>query len=134
MIEIKEYFSDIDSNNLITITSTAIVEYFRERGMEVTVKLIDRPEYAKTDIMIRPNILVKMEITNEVLEHSDHQDMIKHILKKGVRTLQDYYLKIFQLNNKRIVSSREIDNYCIIYNPEKINPDKVSSIVVALEL
>ena len=118
----------------LELTSDAIETYFEDSGMDVSARIDEDFIGGFLKIKIRPNIYVQAQFSHEMLESKDNYTFTKGILDQSLNALKEYYYKVFQLGKQRVIPSRQIDKYCILFNPDEVDYDTINKIIVALEL
>jgi len=117
-----------------TITSSAIADYFKAAGLDVDISISSDPIYNLYKLYIKPKFVYSISLSNNIIEEEKSSDIIKMILDKSLLEMQRYYAGVLGLNNTRSLQTDNIDNYCIVYNPNKVSPDIINKIVITLEL
>jgi len=115
------------------ITSGMIEKYFKDKGLDVRVQMDYDPVYRRETITLNPRIYFNLKLSDESM-YDDSSDIIKAHLDSLVKNIKDYYCKVLELGNTRVYPNRNLDKYCIVYNPDKVDIDMINKIVVALEL
>ncbi len=127
----------MELENQSNVLSTMIEDYFKQNGINVKVDLTYSAPLDGYLITLKENMSYRLFIPKSIMfEATDSVDtVIKNSLEELLSTIKKYHIKLIFNNSKfHLVSSSEIDDYIIIYNPKKVDATKINNILVALEL
>jgi len=111
-----------------------IKKYFESYGLPVDTRIRDDPKTESVVIEIRPRLIGTLRLTYESIEHDEDNKLIKSLSKSLAKDMVSQLLGFLRIGELKVVPSREIKDYLVIYNPDNISLEKILPLMVALEI
>ncbi len=130
MVETSEDFKTISISSL----RKSVEDYFKKYGIEVDVDVSYRPHYSDTLVVVRPQWAYSLSIADELLLLDNPEDIVRTMVKNLFNEMVSSMCQVFNKYNRKIVPSIYINDWVLIYNPKKHDPDKFIRVLLPLEL
>ena len=112
----------------------SVEDYFKKHGIEVDVDVSYRPHYSDTLVVVRPIWMYSLSIADELLLLDNPEVIVRTMVKNLFNEMVSSMCQVFNKYNRKIVPSNYIDDWVLIYNPKKYNPDKFIRVLLPLDL
>ena len=118
----------------ISLTMKDVEDYFRKRGIEVHATIDRDYQLGKYDILIRPMVVLKLSITDEILSIPYDSEIIEDMLNESFSNLREYYFKLLDFGSHKLTPTKNVDTFCIFYNPDNVDTNLMYRWVIAMEI
>jgi len=118
----------------VIITREKIREFFREKGIDVDVHLEHRPTHNDTVIYLRPRIVLSMNISDELLSLEGSSEIIRFLFDNTYHDMVKELCVILGTYNRKVISSKKINDWILIYNPDKYEAERFIRALLAIDL
>jgi len=111
-----------------------INKYFESYGLPVETRIRDDPKTESVVIEVRPRLIGSLRLTYELIEGNEDDTLIKSLSQSLAKDMMSHLLGYLGIGELKVIASRKIKDYLVIYNPDKISLEKILPLMVALEI